>query len=204
MNINDISKNDYELTAEYPEVPDKLNLSSNIISKIINEYVGNKSEFTSISQYIYQAFLFKRSQYPKLYEPFKCISIREMHHLEILSQILIASGMDPKFRKCIDNSNFLCSYWSSQNVDFTEDIIGLLKSDITLENKAIMGYKNIISESNNKNLNNILERILKDEYKHLEFFTELLKIFESRDLEEDNDEILNIPYTDTKVNEEDD
>lgn len=181
MNIFNIKENDYEILEKYPEVPAKLDLSYNTILEINNEYVGNKSEFTSLSQYIYQSFILKNSEYGNLYKAFEKIAIKEMQHLNILSQVLIASDTSAKFCRKIDDNEFLCNYWSTQNVNFENDIIKFLKSDIILEEKAIASYKNIIKIGDNNSLNEIIERILEDEYKHLEFFNKLLYIFNNKE-----------------------
>lgn len=180
MNFNSFTKKDYELDIPYPKVPSKLNLSSSIISKLVNEYVGNKGEFTGLSQYSYQSFLLKNTENETLSKILEQIAIKEMQHLSILSQVLKSCSVLPRFCRCIDNNSLLCSYWSTQNVDFSFKLDEIILSDIKLEKKAIAMYNEIIETSQNDELNKIINRILKDEYKHLDFFNKVQIILKEK------------------------
>ena len=182
MNFENIDLKTYDLNTPYPEVTvtlDSLKQTDeknylNIISMIINAYAGNKSEYTAISQYIYQSFIVKKS-YEKLHKILEYIAIKEMYHLEILSEILINLNVNPKYCKYIDYNPNICDNWCSNNIRYIKDIEKFLEYNISLETDAIKEYLRIIDATKNSNIKEVLNRIIQDEKTHIEIFKELLK-----------------------------
>ena len=160
----------YSIDKPYPEITvDKPNIR--YVNLILPDYSGIISEYTAISQYIYHSFR-TMEKYPKIANELHCISIVEMHHLEILAQLIIKLGGDPRF--CISKKE-KCYYWDSKFVQYKCTIIEMLESDIKAEEQAIKNYRKAISLIDDDNIKGILERIILDEELHLKIFTDLKK-----------------------------
>ncbi|EOR27267.1 CotJC protein [Clostridium sartagoforme AAU1] len=82
----------YSLGLPYPKIKvyDKNSIYADLIKK---SYAGEVSELTAITQYTYHQLI--TSDYIK--NTLKGIAIVEMHHLEILGELLIALGENPTF-----------------------------------------------------------------------------------------------------------
>ncbi len=176
MNFENINYDDYEIKTPYPKLT-TTQKDEAIIPDLIYSYSGSKSELTAITQYIYQSFIVKpNNNYIGLSKLLKQISIKEMHHLEILSQILISQGINPKFCRYIDNNYDICSPWSSNNVNYITNVEDFIKYNIEIENDAINEYKRIVEKSQNDNISEIILRIIEDEVSHIEIFNKILEV----------------------------
>ena len=145
--------------------------------KIFKIYAGNLSELTSITQYSFQSSYLNK--YKDLSNIIKEIAMVEMHHLRILSDLIIALGLVPYY------VTYNCSKeaipWNSDFGDYTLDYRNMLLSDINLEVSAIKDYNELINGTNDANIKDIFKRIIEDEERHLEIFRELLKQYDSYD-----------------------
>lgn len=181
MNFEDIEYNNYKIFAPYPQITVNLNTLRDedddngirTISMLINAYAGNKGEITSTLQYSYQSFLVKKD-YEALYKLLEKISIKEMQHMEILSQLLVNLNINPKFCRYIDNNINLCNNWSANSINYSTDIRDFINYNIELESTAISEYTAIVNNTNNENIKEILNRIIQDEKTHLDIFYAIL------------------------------
>lgn len=171
---NSIEFSSFEIKEAYPQIiPSKLD--NDIVYKLMKTNSGNKGEFTSLSQYMYQHFiLFQNKDVPNIYEAMEKIGITEMIHLENIAKKLHLSNVDPKYCRYVDNNTNICDYWSGGYVDYVKGMEEIMISNIKLESIAIEEYNNILNESKDENLNEIINRILKDENSHLNYFNAVL------------------------------
>ena len=178
MNIEDINYKEYEITTPFPKLDENNPKDAKTASMIIDAYAGSKGELTASTQYIYQSFIVEplNEHFHRLLE---LIAIKEMQHLEILSQILINQGVNPKFCKYIDNNINICNNWSTSNIKYITNIIEFLKYNILLEKDAIKEYTNIIEKTPINNIKEIIARIIEDEKSHLRLFNKMLEIYEN-------------------------
>ena len=139
---------------------------------LLKDYTGINSELTAINQYIYQHFD-KFNIDSEFSETLAEISMVEMKHLELLGETIKLLGVDPKFKFIDESCNYL-TYWSSSFVNYTTNVIDMLKNDIEIEKIAIKNYLNHIEIINDKFIKNLLYRIIEDEEKHIECFNLLL------------------------------
>lgn len=138
---------------------------------LLEDYSGLVSELTAITQYVYQKFD-KFNVNEEFSKTLSGIAVVEMKHLELLGETIKLLGVDPKF-KFEDNCNLL-TYWSGSFVDYTTNIVDMLKSDIKIEYDAIALYKYHINIINDKYVKRLLYRIIEDEERHIECFNMLL------------------------------
>lgn len=171
---NSIDFSSFIVKEAFPKIiPTKLD--KDIVYKLVKINSGNKGEFTALSQYMYQHFiLFHNEDVSNIYEAMEKIAISEMIHFENIAKKLHVSNVDPRYCKYIDNNHNMCEYWSGRYVDYVKEIKEIILSNIKLESMAIEDYKNLLNESKDENLNDIINRILKDEYSHLNYFNAIL------------------------------
>lgn len=178
MNFENINYSDYEIKTPYPKIT-TTQKDEKVIPELINAYSGVKGELTASTQYIYQSFIVKPNEdYKGLSRLLEKISIKEMQHLEILSQLLISQGINPKYCKYIDNNQNICYNWSANSVKYITDVKEFIKYNITLEKGAIKDYTNITNNTENDNIIEVISRIILDEESHLEIFNKILEIIE--------------------------
>lgn len=155
----------------YPkvEVEEENIVYANILLK---DYAGMSSELSAIHQYIFQKFE-KFNENEEFANILSSIAVVEMKHLELLGETIKLLGIDPKF-KYADKTNYL-NYWNSSFVNYSTDIIEMLKVNIEAEKEAIHNYKCHIRMIDDKYIKQLLYRIIEDEEKHIECFTTLLR-----------------------------
>lgn len=146
----------------------------NLGYKLFELYAGNISELTAVNQYSFQSIYL--NDYIDLSNILKTISITEMEHIRILGELIKALGLIPYF---ISYDNKEPIPWNSDYVNFTTNYREMLVSNINGENKAIEKYKQILKETNDENIQKIIERIILDEQRHIEIFSKLLMQYDS-------------------------
>ena len=141
--------------------------------KLLDIYAGNVSELTQISLYSFQSFYL--NNYKDLSNILALIAQVEMRHLKILGVLINKLGLIPYY---VTYKNGSAIPWNSDYVDFTTDYRSMLLTNINSEITAIKSYNNIIRSTNDENVIKILERIIKDEERHIQIFSELLKQYD--------------------------
>lgn len=132
---------------------------------LLEDYAGTVSEMTAINQYFYHHLTFEN--YPDLENLEECISIIEMHHLDLLGETILLLGVDPEYRTLTNNR---ANYWSASYVYYGSNICDRLASDIAAEKSAIQQYRYHQYLIDDPNIKELLERIIKDEEYHLKLF----------------------------------
>lgn len=154
----------------YPEI--RVEKENKYYAKVLMEdYSGLVSEMTAINQYVYQS-LDKFNVDKEFYDTLENISVVEMLHLETLGKLIKLLGLNPVYKS---NYNDYITYWSSSFVDYSTNIIDMIRADIRSEKDAINNYTYHISIIDDKYIKEILSRIIEDERKHIECFNTLLK-----------------------------
>lgn len=208
MKLSDLKKEDYCVHSSFPEVDKNIKKDEKVIKKLLDIYAGSKGEFTATCQYVYESFIIKPEN-KELSEILENISICEMEHQEIISQILLSMDINPKFCKYIDSNQNICNYWNAGNVKYITDILKFIDYNIKLEEYAINDYNELLKLTDNNNIKEIVNEILKDEKAHLTTFNTIKNILKSnnttrKDITEtsNNDrEIVSIFSTSTNNNE---
>lgn len=131
------------------------------------DFAGYSSELTAILTYTYQSYMLKHID-EHISEELMRIAISEMHHHEILGEMIIMLGGDPIF------ANSRGQFWTGRYVDYCKGTKRMLLMDIEGEMKAIEGYKKAISMINDETIKAILERIILDEKHHIKVLEKLL------------------------------
>lgn len=128
---------------------------------LLEDYCGEESEFTSICTYLYQSYtLCNMPQYDELRQVLKGIAISEMHHHEMLGEIIVKLGGTPVF-------GGKDKFWNGSMVNYCKDIINMINIDIKAEQEAIKNYKKTICCVKNYEIRELIERIIRDEELHI-------------------------------------
>lgn len=130
-----------------------------------------KSEFTTITQYIYQNWILN-SNYREIADIIARISIVEMHHLDILGQLIILLGGNPRYIALYPNGY---NIWNGNLVNYTLDIKQILRNNIENEKIAQDEYISQSKTIKDEYICKILERLALDEKLHVEIFSNYLK-----------------------------
>lgn len=133
---------------------------------LLEDYTGVVSEMTAINQYIYHDFTIYNTN-PKIAKVLEHIAIVEMHHLDILAQLIILLGGNPTF---YNQGN----YWNGSYVYYGNNVLEKLIADLNAEKEAIKNYQLHIKIINDPYIKNILSRIVIDEEIHVQIFNDLI------------------------------
>lgn len=174
--INNINFNEnYCVKDTFPEIT-LTRLPQEILMMLKRIYSGNKSELTSLFQYMYQHFvIWREPRLNNLAYNMKEIAIREMMHYEMLAKVLVKCGIDPKNCIYIDGNPNLCDYWKASSVAYEKALIKMFENNILLVKRIISDYNEIIDKTDNENLKQILLRIIQDKEASLLYFSEVLE-----------------------------
>jgi len=160
----------YSLNKPYPPV--KVQNPNLLYAEVLkDDYAGIDSELTAITQYLYQ-HLENAKSYPVYAKLFKGIALVEMHHLELIGDLIVAFGGNPTYRGSY-NINF--AYWSGTYVNYSQNLREQLIADIHAEKTAIENYQRHLTIINDPYARAVLYRIIEDEELHLKLFRDALK-----------------------------
>ena len=165
----------YALKEPYPPVKVS-NRNVFYAQLLLDDYASNTSELNAINQYLYHHFRFKNKNLNDIAELEKGISIVEMNHLEILAELILKLGGDPRYRGFRNNNN---QYYNAGYVYYGSSILEMLAADIDAEKGAIIQYRQHIEQINDPYIKAILQRIIKDEEYHFSLFSEAYQRYQT-------------------------
>jgi len=138
---------------------------------LLEDYAGVVSEFTAINQYLHHYFTLAGIN-EEVAELEECISLVEMHHMELLAETIRLLGVDPRYR-VIRNSQEI--YWNATYVYYGFSVCDKLAADIASEWAAIAAYRDHQQRIGDPHIKELLERIIQDEYHHIRLFNEAMQ-----------------------------
>ena len=152
----------------YPEVkPAKKDTA--FASLLLVPYAGSGGEISSILSYLYGSTVLDGSKNQTVSDVLRCISGVEMHHMNILAELIFRLGGDPKYAVAQGRRPF-----TAANMYYSENPAQILKSAVAGEESAIYVYEQLRKATDDENIIAVLERIIEDEKLHLGIFRELL------------------------------
>lgn len=141
-------------------------------AKIISPaYADRGSEMTAILQYVYQSIVFsglKMKQYSRILVE---IAVAEMHHLDLLGEMLYGLGTFPVFSS---RPPRLCDFYSAAAVSYSVEPQKMIMDDICGETEAIRSYERMLCSLKNEQVSAVVSRIVLDEKLHLETLKNIL------------------------------
>lgn len=140
------------------------------------------SEIQAITQYIYHSKTISNSTISKA---LMCISLIEMHHLDVLGELISMLGGKPFY----ENSNK--NFWMTGNIPYIDKNIiyekghsnsddnkeitrRKMEANIDSERNAINEYKRLLKNIQDKYIEKIIVKIISDEQTHIKIFEKLI------------------------------
>ncbi|OAT81756.1 ferritin-like domain-containing protein [Desulfotomaculum copahuensis] len=139
---------------------------------LLEDYAGTVSEFSAISQYLYHHFVLER-HYKDAADLLSCISLVEMHHMELLAKTIIKLGADPRLRTV--NNAHMDKYWNASFVFYGVSLCDRISSDIASEWAAIENYRKHQQLIDDPGIKQLLGRIILDELHHIDLFKQVMQ-----------------------------
>ena len=147
-------------------------LSLRIISPA---YASSASETTAILQYIYHTFFFLKDKHADIADTLESIAIAEMFHLKLLGETILALGAHPVY-SAYPPACF--NFYSTKYVSYANGLKNMLIDDLAGEKHAVRAYENMLCKLKNKQVSDIIARILEDEKLHVTVLEGILKGFD--------------------------
>lgn len=163
------SNETYKVALPYPEVGVS-ETNDQYLRLILEDYAGVSSEMTAVNQYDYQRLILDYPTCKEISEAIEEISKVEKLHLEMLGEIVILLGGDSRYWS-IQKGN--PTYWSPQYISYNKSPRDILLENIRAEEKAIKQYSQHIEKIKDREILQVLKRIVLDEQLHLEIFKDL-------------------------------
>lgn len=161
-------KSDCILDLPYPDIsavkPDR-----HFAERVSALYAGRYGEFTAVSTYSYQQFILKED-FAYLSDVIECISLVEMHHFELLAELILRLGGDPVIG---ETQRRRVSYWNGSYAGYARRPERIIADNIRAERRAIADYTAAADSTTDKAAASLLRRIAKDEEYHLKLFQQL-------------------------------
>ncbi len=137
---------------------------------LAQDLASPQSEMTAVGQYMYQAWA-AASRAPELAHALRMIAQVEMHHLDILGQLIVLLCGDPRFQGIPNNRR---SAWSSRCLDYVQALSAMLQSNIAAEQSARNTYLAQANMVRDGRLAAILRKLAADEDVHIGIFRDFL------------------------------
>ncbi len=159
-------------SAPYPEI--QVCEKNRIYAKAMLSNAGScNSEMSAISLYFYNSVITK-TPFSEVSRCFQKISMVEMHHLQIFSELASLLGADPRLWSFYGGRT---RYWSPGCNFYCAELSTLLNNAISGEKKAIEQYRQQLHWIEDIHIRKNLERIIVDELHHIDIFEALYHQF---------------------------
>jgi bacterioferritin len=129
------------------------------------------SEMSAVSLYFYNRIILE-PEYEEFSKCFEQISIVEMHHLKIFGELALQLGSDPRLWSISRRKR---AYWTPANNSYPREIREVISNSLESEKDAIHKYSDQADRIRDRNIVQVLNRIILDEQRHVEIFNEMLE-----------------------------
>ncbi|HMM05583.1 MAG TPA: ferritin family protein [Clostridiales bacterium] len=167
MGGNQASECNYKVDAPYPQV--RVDGQNPVYAcEMLSNMADNISEMSDVSRYLYIATV-TRQKYRSISTCFHHISIVEMHHLDMFADLAWLLGAEPR----LWSGQTRKRWWSPSFIDYPCELPALIAESIKAETAAIHKYSRQANTIRDPNIVAILNRIILDEERHLQIFSEM-------------------------------
>lgn len=147
-----------------------MNIKENTTISYLTYLYGSKEGIIQrINEYLYQLVVIEQEEIRLVLEQ---ILKSEINHLKIIGQQIKHLGYYPIFATINSNTE---KYWNAYELYYDQEISSILEIDITQKKKAIFHYQLFKNYTENSSLKQMIERIIEEEYEHLEKLYSLYK-----------------------------
>lgn len=155
----------YVLSEPYPELRG-IAEDKSAAARVFPLYSGPSGELSAICTYFYCRSRLSAQRFQELSDLFACVSFDEMHHLELLSDLILTLGGDPKF---VVNNRGHKMWWNAGFVSYPQDPKEMLRDAARGEHAAAAEYHRV-ARTLTGSARELLMRIARDEAHHAELF----------------------------------
>lgn len=169
MADNNTNECNYKVDAPYPPV--RVDGPNPVYACEMLSNMGDiVSEMSDITRYFYNSVVMK-PHFGSIATCFHHISIVEMHHLNIFADLALLLGADPRLW-----CGWTCKrWWSPAFISYPHEICAQIAGSIEAEKAAIRKYTGQANTICDMNIVAILNRIIRDEERHLQIFSEMYR-----------------------------
>ncbi len=157
------------LSQPYP-LPTDIRPSKKEAGILHQSFASAQSEMTAITSYLYQSWILQKN-YPEVASTIRRIAQVEMHHINILGDLIIRLSGNPKYISYQPRGTV---FWNGRMVPQFDQIGKYLEWDVRGEKMAARQYQQQAKEICNGNVSAILTRLAEDELLHAEIFRSFL------------------------------
>lgn len=137
---------------------------------LMKDLASAQSEMTAVYQYLYQQWRLA-AQHPELAAALRKISKVEMHHIDILGQLILLLGGDPRCQAVPGNRR---SAWNGNFLNYIPAIPAILQNNIHSEQHARNAYLSQANMVQDIKLAVVLRKMAADEDVHVGIFQRFL------------------------------
>lgn len=141
---------------------------------IFPAYTSAHSELTAILQYIYHSFRFGCKCDRETADILVGIAIAEMHHFDILGEMLLRLGVDPVYTTGLPATPF--NFYSTCAVSYSKSVRKMLMDDLSGEIYAAESYDKMLCKLCNEDVAAVIARIKMDEELHVQILKERMRV----------------------------
>lgn len=170
MNRKPIEKIPVAAQGPYPpiEVQGKNHHYAQLLSQ---DLASSRGEMTAIYQYLYQDWILEK-RHAGLKEVLLGIAKVEMHHLNILGQLIQLLGGEPR---CMSFGGHNPVVWNGNMVNYNKGLRQILSYNIVCEQSAADSYLKHAQMIHDDPVSAMLRRLAQDELVHRDIFSGFLK-----------------------------
>ena len=160
------------VAADAPYPPLEVNGPNHqIVRMLAFDLASDKSEMTSVTQYMYQGWALDRA-FAGIARTLERLAKVEMRHMQILGKLIRMLGGDPRYAALRRGRPV---YWNGGMVSYSRSPKPMLLDSFHLEEAAIETYRRQIAVVPDEGVSITLKRIVLDEEVHVRLFEQYLR-----------------------------
>lgn len=156
-------------SAPYPEV--RIEKPNRAYARILMQDIAStRGEMTAIYQYLYQSWILEDG-FEELAQTLFRITKVEMHHLQVIGELIFLLGGDPRCFSPMGNSFYP---WNGNMLNYSRSVKRILADNAALEQSAVDSYTAQAMVIEDNYVSAILNRFALDEEIHKHIFEDFL------------------------------
>jgi len=138
---------------------------------MLSNIAAANSEMTAVAQYRYARLMSLHAD-SDISNLFNKVSIVEMHHLDMFSQLALELGAEPRLWHCRGGRR---EYWIPCHVNYAHcSVEDLVRAALEAEYAAIHKYECQLERIADPHISALLRRVIEDEREHVKLWEEVL------------------------------
>ena len=159
--------------APYPEIA-VCGQDCRYVELLSKSFASRRGELTAITRYCYQSWMLQKTT-PELSHLLIRIAMVEMKHLDILGQLILLLGGEPRYYVPSPPG---CVPWNGGMVDYTSrSLAQMLRNNIEAERFSCRTYRVHGGQIRDEKVSAMLRRLALDEQLHIRLFEDALSAF---------------------------